>query len=248
MKLNKFQHLVYDIVISILAIVAVILVIIDLSSGLNSWQQSLDYTILTIFFLDYSIRFCNAPDKKKFFYHNICDLIAIVPFHTFFRAFKVFRFSRFLKFAKLPRLFSFLYRPFRKAKFFFNINGFKYVIFVTTLLICIGGVLIHFAEGMSMSDGVWWAFVTATTVGYGDISPHTLYGRLIAMVLMLVGIGLIGTLTSTLTSYFLKLHQKNVSGEILDSIKQQLDDFSSLSEEDVEDICRILKALKSKDK
>ena len=118
MRLNKIQHLIYDIVISILAILAVILVIIDLSAGLNSWQQFLDYTILSIFFLDYVIRFCNAPDKKRFFYHNICDLIAIIPFHTFFRAFKIFRFSRFLKLTKLPRLFSFLYRPFRKAKFF----------------------------------------------------------------------------------------------------------------------------------
>lgn len=55
-----------------------------------------------------------------------------------------------------------------------------------------------------MQDAVWWSFVTATTVGYGDLSPETAVGRIIASILMLVGIGLIGSLTSAITSFFLK--------------------------------------------
>ncbi len=49
---------------------------------------------------------------------------------------------------------------------------------------------------------MWWAIVTSTTVGYGDISPHTLVGRFAAVLLMLIGVGFIGILTSTITSYF----------------------------------------------
>jgi voltage-gated potassium channel len=51
-------------------------------------------------------------------------------------------------------------------------------------------------------DGVWWAIVTASTVGYGDIAPSTLWGRGIAIVLMLAGIGLISTFSASVTSYF----------------------------------------------
>lgn len=238
MKLTKKQHFYYDIVISSLAFGAVILCIIDLSEGLRPWQQVLDRGILTVFVLDYVVRFHAAANKSAFVKHNVCDLIAILPFHTVFRAFKL---------AKVPRIFAFLYRPLKKSKAFFNTNGFKYVIFVTVLMILAGGFLIHFAEGMSLSDGIWWAFVTATTVGYGDISPNTLYGRIIAMVLMLVGIGLIGTVTSTITSYFLNAGQKkSVTDETIEMIKGKLDDFDDLTEEDVEQICGVLKGLKKK--
>ncbi len=246
MKLNEKQHRIYDIVISSLAVVAVILVLVDLSEGLSEWQEITDQVILGIFTLDYAVRFFSAPKKTEFVRTNICDLIAIFPFHTIFRAFKIASLSRVAKFAKIPRLFAFLYRPFRKARRFFDTNGFKYVLFVTSIMIIVGGVMIHFAEGMSYGDGIWWAFVTATTVGYGDISPSTFYGRMIAMVLMLVGIGLIGTVTSTLTSYFLNVRTKNVKDETIYLIKKQLDQFDQLSDGDIDDICRVLKALKKK--
>ena len=123
--------------------------------------------------------------------------------------------------------------------------------FLTILLVIAGGVLIHYAEGMTLSDGIWWAFVTATTVGYGDISPNSLYGRLIAMVLMLLGIGLIGSVTSTLTSYFLgekENKQNDVESQALQMIKNQLDHFDDLSEDDINNICKILKALRKRRK
>lgn len=244
MKLSKTQHKIYDVVISTLAIAAVALVLIDLSQGLTAWQQTADRVILGVFTLDYIVRFYNAPDKLFFVKTNICDLIAIFPFHTLFRAFKITALARIAKFAKIPRLFAFLYRPFRKATRFFNTNGFKYVLFVTALMILTGGILIHFAEGMSYEDGIWWAFVTATTVGYGDISPSTFYGRLIAMALMLVGIGLIGTVTSTLTSYFLNVQKKNTKNQTIEMIKNQLDHFDQLTDDDIDIICTVLKNLK----
>jgi Ion channel len=53
-------------------------------------------------------------------------------------------------------------------------------------------------------DGIWWAIVTASTVGYGDISPSTPAGRLIAVALMLVGIGLMSTLAASITAHFVQ--------------------------------------------
>ena len=64
------------------------------------------------------------------------------------------------------------------------------------------------------------------------------------MALMLVGIGLIGTVTSTLTSYFLNTQRKNTKNQTIEMVKNQLDHFAHLSDEDVEIICNILKSLK----
>ena len=55
-------------------------------------------------------------------------------------------------------------------------------------------------------DALWWAIVTVTTVGYGDRYPVTEGGRAVAVILMLVGIGLIGVLTATVASVFIKEH------------------------------------------
>lgn len=248
MKLTDRQHKIYDILISILAVTAAVLIVIDISDELNEWQTNLNQCILAVFMADYVIRLAAAEDKRHFVIHNICDLIAILPFYNIFRGFKLVHVGRTVRLINLPRLFAFLYRPLKKATRFLNTNGFKYVLFVTATIILVGGVLIHFAEGMSISDGIWWSFVTATTVGYGDISPQSLYGRLIAMVLMLVGIGLIGSVTSTLTSYFLKIQRQNVKSSAIQMVQEQLDHFDELSVEDVEDICRILQTIKNKER
>jgi voltage-gated potassium channel len=57
-------------------------------------------------------------------------------------------------------------------------------------------------------EAIWWAVVTTTTVGYGDYSPVTTVGRIIAMVLMLVGIGLIGTVSATAATWFVRRDPK----------------------------------------
>ena len=100
---------------------------------------------------------------------------------------------------------------------------------------------------MSFFDGIWWSFVTATTVGYGDISPSTPAGRVIAALLMIAGIGLIGSLTSTLTALFFQRHEnetkKDTRTEIIKTLQAQLDDFDNLTDDDIEAICKTLKSL-----
>lgn len=238
MKLNKTWHRIYDLIFSFLAIVGAFIAFLDIAKGLSPWQIYLDYFIIFMFTIDYIARFLIAKDKKKFVKNNICDLIAIIPFYTIFRVFKA------LKIMYLPRIIALMYRPLKKLKRFFNTNGFKYVVFITAAMIIVGGIMMHYVENMSFPDGIWWAFVTATTVGYGDISPNSLYGRLIAMVLMVFGIGLIGTVTSTLTSYFLNKQNAGIKKETIENIKAKLDDFDNLSAADVDDICKILKGLK----
>jgi voltage-gated potassium channel Kch len=87
-------------------------------------------------------------------------------------------------------------------------RGLVYLAAVTTLLILVGGSCITVLEPETVKggygDGIWWAVVTVSTVGYGDISPSTLWGRVVAVVLMLTGMGLMSTLAASITSYFVQ--------------------------------------------
>lgn len=241
---------VYDILFCILALVAVYLSIRDMTTGCTDLQIQIGIAITILFIADYFLRIMIARDKKKFFKENICDFIAIIPFNLLFKVFRilnVLKILRLLRLLKLARLSAYFVRLYKRIKFFFEINGLKYLVLVNLLCILLGGFTIHFAEGMSFFDGIWWSFVTATTVGYGDISPSTPAGRTVAAILMIVGIGLIGSLTSTITALFIQRHE-NVSKsdtreQIIKTLQGQLDDFENLSDDDIETICQTLRSL-----
>lgn len=242
--------LIYDLTFCILALVSVYISLCDLTTGCTDFQIRVDYIITIIFIVDYVVRLFISNNKKDFFKQNIFDLIAIIPFTSLFKVFrvlkvlKVFKALKILKFARLSAYFA---RFYKRVKFFFEINGLKYMVFVSLFCIVAGGIAIHFVEEMTVFDGIWWSFVTATTVGYGDISPTTPAGRVIAAILMIVGIGLIGSLTSTITALFFQRHEnaskRDTKGEILKTLQMQLDDFENLSDDDIETICKTLKSL-----
>jgi voltage-gated potassium channel len=73
-------------------------------------------------------------------------------------------------------------------------------------------------EFESIWDGIWWSIVTMTTVGYGDLYPSTVQGRLIGIVVMLVGIAFLSVLTATIASRFIKLDTG--SDEVLETLRR----------------------------
>lgn len=244
MKSSKI-HKIYDIVFGVLACVAAVLVVIDSALRFSSIEHMLFISVYFIFAADLIVRIIKADSKRRFLIKNYWDVIALIPIHGVFPPIANGNIDIILSILGLVRIIAFLSRPLRKLKAFYNTNGFKYVVFAAMMTVITGGVLIHYTEGMDISDGLWWAFVTATTVGYGDLSPSTIYGRIIASILMLVGIGLIGSLTSTLTSFFLERRKRSVNDTMISSIKAELDRFDELTPAEVDEICRVLKAMKS---
>ena len=86
-----------------------------------------------------------------------------------------------------------------------------YVVCTAALLTYVGALGVLGAEQdatgstiRSFGDALWWAVVTVTTVGYGDYTPITVVGRLVAVALMLTGIGVIGTVAATVSSWFVQ--------------------------------------------
>jgi voltage-gated potassium channel len=80
----------------------------------------------------------------------------------------------------------------------------------------------------SFWDGVWWAVVTVTTVGYGDLYPHTVAGRIIAMLVMLLGIGFLAVLTATVASHFVQVDQKSEGSQVLETLQRIESDVAEL--------------------
>ena len=86
-------------------------------------------------------------------------------------------------------------------------SSFRLAALATLFLVVIAGAVqseLDHGEFQSFWDGVWWATVTVTTVGYGDLYPKTTVGRLIGIALMFVGIGFLAVLTATIASYFVR--------------------------------------------
>lgn len=237
---------IYNIVIGILAIVSIILVIRSLLVEQHPIEIVTDNAIWIVFIADYVIRFVLAKDKKSFFLRNILDLIAILPFYSVLRLFRigrVIRIARLLRLVKLFRAGARIARFFKLSKRFLNTNGFKFVVVAVVCMVFVSAILMVVAEDMSFLDGLWWSFVTVTTVGYGDIAPVSLAGRVLAIILMLFGIGLIGTLTSAVTTFFIR-ERKKEQNEFVAAAISKLEDFDSLSKSDVEEIARVLISLK----
>jgi voltage-gated potassium channel len=116
----------------------------------------------------------------------------------------------------------------RSARRAFGARKFHLVALFAAVTVVLGaaGVFV-FERGenrtiQSFGDALWWAIVTATTVGYGDVSPVTIEGRLIAVTLMLVGIGVIGVFTATVASYFFAQDEENVVTR-LDALERKVD-------------------------
>lgn len=242
-----FLKLSYETGMCLLALAAVTLAAIDLTSEASEWQVRVDRIIYWIFVLDYAVRFSFSRSKWIFVKEHVWDLLAIIPFDTLFRLFRFAKFGRILRLARFLNILFYAMRFAARLRRFFNTNGFKYICIAALTIILLGAVGIHLAEGMSFLNGIWWSFVTATTVGYGDAYPVTVPGKFLAVFLMVTGIGFVGSLTSTITSFFLNPHDEETvpyRKEEIEAIKKKLDSLSSLTDEDIDTMAALLKALR----
>jgi voltage-gated potassium channel Kch len=94
------------------------------------------------------------------------------------------------------------------------------IVTATAIVVVAGGVLIRFLDHSEYSDvwvGMWWALQTVTTVGYGDVTPHHVSGRIVASFVMLEGIAFLAIVTAAITSTFVaRATEEHLSAEAED--------------------------------
>ena len=201
---QETKERIYNTLVILLALASVIFAILDLTRGLSENLIWADRVVYAFFVVEYVVRLILAEDKKLFFKKNILDLIAILPFNSILRAFRIARMARAARLVRTIRLVSVSSRFVFRARGLLNTNGLKYILLLSLCVILVGSVIMTNIEHMSFSDALWWSLVTVTTVGYGDLAPSTDVGRGVAAVLMILGIALIGALSSSLTTYFIR--------------------------------------------
>ena len=162
-----------------------------------------DTALTIVFAAEFASRFGASHDRLGYLRAHWIDLVALIPVA---RGLRVFRLLRLLR---LVRAFAGVYRSLNHVGRLTNHRGLGLLItaWLGVMVLCSAGLYI--AENgvndavTSPMDALWWGVSTLTTVGYGDVYPITPEGRVAAGVLMLLGIGLFGAITATVTSYLI---------------------------------------------
>ncbi|GEN94155.1 potassium channel family protein [Pediococcus ethanolidurans] len=180
---------------------------------------------LGIFWIDYLVRLILSKNKKSFLINNSFDMLGLVPLHPVFAIFRIERVIRIVRYYHLFWRLGLDGKFTKAAHRFFYSTGFVYLLYASVVILVLSALLYSIVEKISLANALWWAITTATTVGYGDVFPHTAIGKIIASVLMLGGIGFIGLLTSTITGFFTS-NNANVENTDLTLLLQKIDDLS----------------------
>lgn len=169
--------------------------------------QLIDFAICMVFLVDFGIQFYRAESKLEYMKWGWIDLLASIPMVDAFRVGRLFRMIRILRIFKAFKSLKEFIDTFYSDKVQGTMNS---ATLIAVLMLIFSSITILQVETdpdsniRSAGDALWWSYVTITTVGYRDLYPVTLEGRLVAVALMTTGVGLFGTLTAFVASWFVK--------------------------------------------
>jgi voltage-gated potassium channel len=209
---------------------------LPLSADTREVLRYVDTGVCCIFLTDFFVSLFRAKNKREFLKWGWIDFVSSIPMLDFTRAgraVRVFRVLRILRGVRSIKMLStFILR--RRAE-----AAFSAAALISILLVIFSSVAIlemeRGQEGANIqgpADAIWWSYVTITTVGYGDRYPVTTGGRIIAAFLMTAGVGLFGTFTGFVASWFLASGQKEENAELA-AIREQLEDLNESVQADV---------------
>ena len=210
-KLSKFFAFSIQVLIILSIVTFSIETIPDLKPQTRDILQSIELVSVIVFTIEYVLRIYVANKKLKFIFSffGIIDLLAILPFYLSFgidlRSLRALRFVRLFRLFKLVRYNKAL-KHFAKAIRIAK-EEIMLFLFITLILIYLSAVGIYYFEHdaqpehfSSIFDSLWWAIITLTTVGYGDVYPITIGGRVFTFFILMIGLGIVAIPTGILSS------------------------------------------------
>lgn len=199
-----------------------------------------EYILTVVFFVEFVLRLYVAPSRRAYLRAHWIDLLALLPAIRWLRFLRITRFARILEFARLLRLGVLvrvlveLDRVIREMRNIVARNGVHVFFLIATSLVMAGGTLVWTLEHdtnpsfRNFGDAIWWAFATVTTIGYGD-GPTTLAGRIVAAVIMILGVSCFGVISGTTVAYFMQRAPNDPSKQqdMPDELMRVLEDIRS---------------------
>jgi voltage-gated potassium channel len=218
----------FDFFVQGLILLPIIMVSIEtlpnIDAGTRELLQTTEAVIVTLFTLEYLVRIYVADSKTGyvFSFYGLIDLIAIIPFYISsgidLRSLRIFRMLRLFRLMKIFR-YSKAIRRFSRA---FSIAKEEIVLFgvVTIMLLYLSAVGIYYCENEAQPDAfksifhsLWWAVATLTTVGYGDVYPITIGGRIFTFFILMIGLGIVAVPAGLLASALSKARMEDQEGD-----------------------------------
>ncbi len=206
---------VFDVFVQSLILLSLVTFSIETLPGLSAqahrWLRWAEIAVVAVFTAEYLLRLIVADRKVGFVFSffGIVDLLAILPFYLAMgvdlRSIRTFRFLRLFRIFKLTR-YSKALRRYRVA---ISLIKEELILFagITAMVLYLASVGIYYFENeaqpeafSSVFTSMWWALVTLTTVGYGDVYPITVGGKVFAGVVVFVGLGVVAVPSGLMAS------------------------------------------------
>ena len=203
-----------------------------------------DSIVTAILITDFCLRMKESKENKRIFIlKHLYEMPALIPLVVFglFESYSyiniVFRLLRLIRLFRIIHLYSRILSLSARTN-----NRLLYIVAVSVMAVSGGAIGLFLFEGnapdskiTNLGDAFWWAIVTVTTVGYGDVYPVTTEGKIIASILMIIGIGILGILISTLGASFIESRLKpkiNIEEESKKAINEKISKLELLNKEE----------------
>lgn len=206
---------------------------VKMLAGIANWAIWLVFLAEVVFML------AIVPNRRRWLLDNPLDVAIVVLTPPFLpaglQALRVFRLLRLLR----------LLRVLQAARRLFSPKGLQWALLLGLLTIFLGGAAFAAVEKgpnenvSNTWDGIWWAVCTMTTVGYGDIGPMTDSGRVLAILVMLIGIGVVTLLIGATAERFV-VHD---IAEVEEEVTGELEDTETMLRRELREISRRLQEL-----
>jgi voltage-gated potassium channel len=209
----------FDIILLVVILYSIIVVMLESVPAINvKYHGFLDiseWVVTILFTIEYILRIIciKKPGKYIFSFFGIIDFLSTIPkylsffvmgsqYITAFRALRLLRIFRILKLVRFVGESNNLLRALKESR----TKIFVFVFFVIIISVLLGTVM-YLVEGpqhgfKSIPLSIYWTIVTLTTVGYGDISPQTGLGQVIAVLIMIIGYGIIAVPTGIVSAQY----------------------------------------------
>lgn len=234
---NTWAGKLFDTILLVVILASALVFFIDSIPAIHAKNgvllNRLEWAFTILFTIEYILRIwvTRKPMNYIFSFYGIVDLLAILPsyllfFLPFSKTLGVIRLLRLLRVLRILKLINFISEAnvLRNALIQSRRKIFIFTGFVV-ILACVIGTLMYVIEGpengfTSIPNSIYWTIVTLTTVGYGDITPHTDLGKFISVIIMIIGYGVIAIPTGIVTGQM-------VMDGMLNAKKLEESDFDS---------------------